>query len=253
MRKSVHLIATFTLIAAAAFPATIGAENCKTDACGNGSIANTKPDAAGFVKVMKAFGHTLKFWWSDGSFYTPDQVDASVTGGLDTVIGDAANITFYSTHGGSNVQRYWLTTGRTMPIDGVLTCESYTSHPQTGKQWWKLGDGQNRILNLSTCHGLQLTDLGHWNAVAKGLHLICGYDGEMSDSPSVGSSYAFLGNLGFSAKQAWFAARPSGDRAVVMAYGTSPSNAINRRDKERFSSSMAAATPHSWRAWAWIQ
>jgi hypothetical protein len=254
--KSKLILAIAATLAAYCLPAsaaTYGAEYCQKDACGNGTINNTKPDAEGFASMMSFFGHTRRFLWANGDFWPNDNVDNSVSGGLDAYYGDNANITFFSTHGGSNAARFVMTTGKYKVIDGLNTCGSYTSNPNTGTQWWKLGNGSNRIVNLSTCHGLELTDLAHWDAVVNGAHMICAFDGNESDSPSVGSSYAFFGNLGFSVKQAWFTARPGGNKAVVMAYGTSASNAVSRRDGESFFSSMAAAPPHSWRAWAWIQ
>jgi hypothetical protein len=231
---------------------TVGAEYCQTDACGDATISNTKPDASGFISMMQAFGHSKKFLYGNTNFWPEDEVDCSVSGGKDCLYGDTANITFFSTHGGSDATRFRMTTGVTHVVDGISTCKSYTSN---GNQWWKLGNGAGttRILNLSTCHGLELTDLAHWNAVAQGLHMITGFDGSESDSPSVGQNYAFWGCLGFSVKQAWFNARPSGNKAVVMAYGTSSADAVNRRDNESFGWSMAQASPHSWRAWAWIQ
>jgi hypothetical protein len=233
--------------------ATVGAEYCQTDACGDATISNTKPDASGFITMMQAFGHTRNFLYGNASFWPEDEVDCSVSGGKDCLYGDTANITFFSTHGGSDATRFRMTTGVTHTVGGISTCKSYTSN--SGTQWWKLGNGAGatRILNLSTCHGLELTDLAHWDGVAQGLHVITGFDGNESDSPSVGQNYALWGNLGCTVKQAWFNARPGGNKAVVMAYGTSSSDAVNRRDNERFSWSMAQAAPHSWRAWAWIQ
>ncbi|HEY3414945.1 MAG TPA: DUF6345 domain-containing protein [Armatimonadota bacterium] len=232
--------------------ATVGAEYCQTDACGNATISNTKPDASGFIGMMQVFGHTKRFLYGNSDFWPDDEVDCSVPGGKDCLYGDTANITFFSTHGGSDATRFRMTTGATHTVGGISTCRSYTS--DGGVQWWKLGNGfgHTRILNLSTCHGLDLTDLAHWDAVAQGLHMITGFDGNESDSPSVGQNYAFWGNIGFSVKQAWFSARPGGNTAVVMAYGTTAAIAVNRRETESFGSSMEQAPPHSWRAWAWI-
>lgn len=255
MKKTLSSAALALLITvpSGAFAATFGAEYCQTDACGNATISNTKPDASGFVNTMQAFGHTRKYFFGNASFWPEDMVDPSVSGGKDHLYGDNANITFFSTHGSSNATRFLMTTGATHTIDGVNTCRSITNNG--GRQWWKLGNGsgRTRILNLSTCQGLQLTDLAHWDSVAQGLHIITGYDGNMSDSASVGGNYAWYGNVGCTVKQAWFAARPSGNKAVVMAYGTSQADALNRRDNERFTWSMNQASPHSWRAWAWIQ
>ncbi|HEY3267811.1 MAG TPA: DUF6345 domain-containing protein [Armatimonadota bacterium] len=232
---------------------TVGAEYAQTNTCGWATIPNTKPDAEGFVNMMQAFGHTKRYLYGNGSFWPEDAVDCTVPGGLDCYYGDRPNVVFYSTHGGSSATRFRMAAGATHTVDGISTCTSDTNNPVTGRQWWKLGDNSARILCLSTCQGLQLTDLSHWDSVAKGLHMICGFDGSESDSPSVGGSFALWGNLGLTVKQAWFNARPSGNKAVVMAYGTSQADAINRREGERFSSSMAAIPPHSWRAWAWIQ
>lgn len=252
MRTAIALMSLLAVSLTAARAATVGAEYCQDDACGNAVIYNTKPDAKGFVSMMQLFGHSKVFLWGNSDFYPEDNVDRSVPPGLDALYGDNANMTYFSTHGGSSTARFLMTTGVNHIVDGLNTCRSYTSHPTTGKQWWKLGDEDLRILNLSTCHGLELAHLAHWDAVATGLHMICGFNGNESDSPSVGSTYAFLGNIGFTVKQAWFAARPPGNCAVVMAYGVNQADAQNRRANEKFSWSMARLGPHTWRAWAWI-
>lgn len=255
MKHAIRLAAALGLMACfapSATSVTFGAEYCQDDACGNAYIGNTKPDATGFVAWMQMNGHTKRFFYGNLDFWPKDPVDNSVPGGLDNLIGDYPNVLFLSTHGASNSAYYYPTMGRSLSIDGMNTCRSYTRNPSTGKQWWKLGDDNLRILHLSTCEGLELTDLAHWDAVANGLHLITGYDGGMADTPSAGMKIAFYGNMGFSLKQAHFLSRVSGDRAVIMAYGVTRADAINRRDNEKYSWSMARLGPHAWRAWAWV-
>jgi hypothetical protein len=202
---------------------------------------------------MTVFGHTRRYLYGNGNFWPNDEVDSSVSGGLDSFYGDNANITFYATHGGSNANYFEMATGKVATIDGRSTCTSITDNPSTLKQWWKLGNGTARILSLSTCQGLELSDLAHWDGVADGIHMITGFDGSESDSPSVGGNYAYWGNLGCTVKQAWFMARPSGNKSVVMAYGVNSADAFNRRDHEKFSWSMARLGPRTYRAWAWIK
>lgn len=233
--------------------ATVAAEYAETNACGWAAIPNTKPDASGFAFWMGWFGHSTHFVYGNGDFWPNDEVDSSVSGGLDAWYGDRPNIMYFASHGGSSAARFVMAAGVKKVVDGMDTCTSETQNAATGHQWWKVGNMNGRILCLSTCQGLQLTDLAHWDAVAKGLHMITGFDGNESDNPSVGGNFAFMGNLGLTVKQAWFAARPPGNKAVVMAYGTSLADAVNRRENERFSSNMAPLPPHSWRAWAWIQ
>lgn len=255
--KRLQPAAALLVTALAAMPlaraATVAAEYCQDDACGNAIINNTKPDAEGFVSWMQAFGHTKKFLYGNGNFWSADNVDSSVSGGLDSLYGDNANIVFYSTHGGSSAANFRMTTGRTMTIDGLSTCKSYTDNPNTGKQWWIDGDKSARIICLSTCHGLELSDLAHWDGVADGIHMLTGFDGNESDSPSVGANFALWANFGCSVKQAWFSARPSGNKAVVMAYGVNSGDAVNRRDNEKVTWSMARLGPRTYRAWSWIQ
>lgn len=239
--------------------ATVAAEYSQTNACGWATIPNTKPDAEGFISWMTAYGHTRKYLYGNTNFWPDDVVDHSVSGGLDNLYGDNANITFYSSHGGSNANYFEMATGAVHTIDGVSTCTSNTDNPNTLKQWWKLGDGQARIVSLSTCQGLQLSDLAHWDGVANGIHMLTGFNDSESDSPSVGGNYAFYGNFSLlglpvmTVKQSWFSARPSGNNAVVMAYGINQADAVNRRDNEKFSWSMARLGPRTYRAWAWIQ
>lgn len=231
--------------------ATVGAEYANTDACGNATLPNADNNANDFVSVMQSFGHTRRFVYGNSLFWPEDLVDNSVPSGLDDWIGDRPNILFLESHGGSSSARFRITTGVTHTVDGVSTCRSYTSNPNTGTQWWKMGDDNLRILSMLTCHGLELSDLPHWNAVANGIHMITGGSGNMYDSSSTGFNYAFWGNLGLTVKQAWFNAA-SADVTVVMAYGVDRDDAINRRDHEKFSWSMARLGTRTWRAWSWI-
>lgn len=263
MRKKTQALLAGAAILCAALPtaraATVGAEYAQSNACGWATIPNTKPDADGFMAWMQAFGHTRAFYYGNTNFWPNDTVDASVSGGLDNWYGDNANITYFATHGGSSASNFVMATGVTHTIDGVSTCTSDIVNPNNGKQWWKMGDGQARIISLSTCQGLQLTDLAHWDGVANGIHMITGFNDNESDSPSVGGNYAFYGNFSFfgtptfTVKQAWFAARPSGNNPVVMAYGVNAADAFNRRDNEKFNWSMARLGPRTYRAWAWIK
>lgn len=244
---------------AAAWAGTVGVEWTQNNGCGWAHLTNTKPDAETFAGMMAAFGHPTIFDWGDSDFWPDDEIDCSVPGGKACIYGDTVNFYFASTHGGSNSSYYEMATGVVHTIDGLSTCTSDTLNPNNSRQWWDLGKKQTRILNLSTCHGLELTDLAHWDSVADGLHMICAFDGEESDAV-MGGNYAFYGNWtvppffpGFSIKQAWFTARPGGNTAVVMAYGVNQADAVNRRDNEQFSWNMSRLGPRTYRAWAWIQ
>lgn len=233
-----------------AHAATVGGEYANQDACGNAYLPNAGANVKGFVSMMQLFGHTRRFVYGNAAFWPDDLTATSVAGGKDNLYGDTVNHLYLSSHGGSDAQRFRITTGATRTIDGISTCRAWTRNPNTGDYWWRLGDGEVRILNLYTCHGLELSDLAHWDTVAQGLHLITGGSGNMYDSASAGGTYAFYGNLGFSVKSSWFSA-VSADTRVVMAYGTSQSDAVNRRDKEKFSWSMARLGQSAWRAWSW--
>lgn len=255
----IAILGAFVLAAPALRAGTVGVEWTQTNGCGWAHLTNTKPDALSFAGMMAAFGHPTSFAWGDGDFWPDDEIDCSVPGGKACIYGDTVNFYFASTHGGSNSNFYEMATGVNHTIDGLSTCTSDTRNPNNLNQWWDLGKNQTRILNLSTCHGLELTDLAHWDIVADGLHMICAFDGEESDAV-MGGNYALYGNLNFpffgnlfSIKQAWFAARPGGNKAVVMAYGVNQGDALNRRDNEQFSWNMSRLGPRTWRAWAWIQ
>jgi hypothetical protein len=253
----ISYIVTVIILAVAAFSAnaaTVGVQWVQTDACGNSTINNTKPDAQGFGAWMQWFGHTRKFQLGNANVWPNDTVDQTVSGGMDQWYADDVNMYYVATHGSSNSQRFLITMGSTKVIDGINTCRSWTRNPNTNAQWWRLGDRNARIVNLAVCQGLQLEHIPNWDPISRGIHMITGYHGNMKDSPSIGGTYAFYGNLpGVTVKQAWFAARPSGDRAVVLAYGTSLNDALNRRDNQRFSWSMARLGHRTHRAWSWIQ
>ncbi|HEY3414946.1 MAG TPA: DUF6345 domain-containing protein [Armatimonadota bacterium] len=242
-------LAVSLLLPAGSRAGTVGGEYANQDACGNAYLPAAGDNVGGFVSMMQVFGHTRRFLYGNSSYWPDDLVMCSVPGGKDCLYGDTVNHLYLSSHGGSDATRFRITTGATRIVDGISTCRAWTSNGST--QWWSMGDGSVRILNLYTCHGLELSDLPHWDAVAQGLHVITGGSGNMYDSASAGTNYAFLGNIGFSIKSAWFAS-VSADTKVVMAYGVSQSDAINRRDNETFNWSMARLGPKTWRAWSWV-
>lgn len=253
--KHMSWFAALVLLATGAGAATVGVQYVQSDACGNGTISNTKPDAQGYGAWMKHFGHTRKFQLGNTNVWPNDTVNQpTVAGGMDPWYADDVNMFYIATHGSSSPARFVYTAGSSKVIDGSSTCRSTTFNAATNRQWWRLGDKNARIVNLATCQSLQLEHLAHWDAVANGIHLLTGFHNNVKDSPSIGGTYGFYGNLpGVTVKQAWFAARPKGDRAVVMAYGTSLNDALNRRENEKFSSSMARLGPRTHRAWSWIQ
>jgi hypothetical protein len=230
---------------------TVAAEYANQDACGNAYLGNADNNAQDFVNWMQAFGYARRFVYGNSLFWPDDLVSSTVSGGKDNLYGDTTNILFLESHGGSDAAKFRITTGATRTIDGYSTCRSYTEHPTTGNQWWQLGDGDLRVLCLLSCHSLELTDLAHYDGVARGIHMITGGDGNMYDSNGSGFGVAFWGCLGLTIKQAWFG-NTSADTWVVMAYGTTSSEAASRRDGERFSSSMVRETSTQWRAWSWV-
>jgi hypothetical protein len=247
-------------VAAGSQALTFGAQYVQTDACGNGTISNTKPDASGFVTWMQFYGHQRKFFFANKDAWPGDVISSHISGGEDSSYADDVNIYYVATHGSSNATSGFLyTAGSTKTVDGLSTCRARTRHPSTGAMWWRMGDKNNRILSLGTCQGLNLTDLHTWDPVQRGLHIITGFDRNVSDNPNIGGNYGFYGNMPFTTvKQAWFLATPpkgSGstpNRGVIMAYGTSLNDAVNRRDNQRFSWSTARLGTATHRAWAWI-
>ncbi len=231
----------------------MGGEYTNDDACGNPHLSAADDDVHGFINVMKAFGHTRKFVWGNTLFWPEDLVDCSVTGGIDCNWGDKVTAMYLHSHGGSTPEAFRITTGVFHEIDGINTCRSYTY--RNNKQWWKLGDKNLRYLFMVSCHSLELDHLAHWDGVAKGIHIITGGDGDLFSRSSRGSTFALLMNMPIfkqTIKSAWFSVRGSNETVVVMAYGSSRSDAINRRDREKLGWSTARVSPVTWRAWAWI-
>ncbi|HEY3411917.1 MAG TPA: DUF6345 domain-containing protein [Armatimonadota bacterium] len=233
---------------------TVAAEYCTTDACGNPTLPNASGNATGWMGVMQGFGYTRRFVYGNSAFWPDDLVSCSVPGGKACIYDDTANLVFLESHGGSDADKFRITTGVTHTIDGVSTCRAWTRNPGTLNQWWAIGANSMRILSMVSCHSLELTDLAHWDGVTPGLHMIAGGDGELYDNPGRGGNYAFYGTMPFfTVKQAWFAAHDWGhETAVVMAYGVDAGDAVNRRENERFNWGMSPLGPHTYRAWSWI-
>lgn len=189
---------------------------------------------------MKIFGHLI---WS---------IVQSPEGG-DCVYGDQPTALYLHSHGGSTSEAFRITAGITESVDGTNTCRSYTYN--NNKQWWKLGDGNLRYLLMVSCHSIELAHISHWDGAARGIHIITGGDGDMYDTSGRGVLFAFFTEswiFNMTIKSAWFSVRDSDETAVVLAYGSSREDAINRRDNERFGWSLARVTPVTWRAWSWI-
>jgi hypothetical protein len=255
-KKFWYLFLNITLIASlfCLMSFDIGAEYTNKDACGNDELPDADDDAYGFTNTMKSFGHTSKFIWGNANFWPEDLVDCSVSGGLDCYYGDNVTALYLHSHGGSTTEAFRITTGTTHKIDNINTCRSYTY--ANSKQWWKLGDKNLRYLFMVSCHSLQLSDLAHWDGVAKGIHMITGGSGLMYSNGTRGSTFAWLINFSLfrqTLKDAWFSVRNSDDVIVVMAYGSSRDDALNRRDHEKLTWSTAPVSPSSWRAWAWVE
>lgn len=245
--------AALLLTQAAALAATVGAQYVTQDTAGNSFVPNTETNAKGFANTMAAFGHTKKFATGNSNFWTGDLVDPVVTGSWDQSFADNVNIYFVSGHGFSQPNHFAIGVGRNNTVDGILGNYSYTRHPTTGNQWWRLGNKNLRMLHMVSCSSVQLAHLSHWDPVAQGLHLITGGDGLMYDKKGRGAAFALYGTfLNLPVKSAWFLARDSRERPVVVAYGTSVNDAVNRRDNERFNWSMARLGTKTHRAWWYI-
>jgi hypothetical protein len=252
-RNALALGIVLGMMGGAASATTVGAEYANNDACGNDTLPNADNNAGDFYNVMGVFGYSKKFLYGNALYWPDDITSSTVSGGKDNLYGDNTNILFLESHGGSDSARFRITTGATRTIDGTSTCRAWTSNPSTGNQWWKLGDGQLRILCLLSCHSLQLEDLAHFDAAAQGIHMITGGSGNMYDSGGSGFGVAFWGGgMGQTVKQAWFG-NTSADTWVVMAYGSTQADAVNRRDNERFGwAGGGRVSPTAWRAWSWV-
>jgi hypothetical protein len=230
--------------------ATVGAEWATWDTNGDPKLPNAYGNARDFYNVMGWFGHTKKFLAGDSNFWTGDLVDPIVSGSWDSSYADNANIYLFETHGASDSAAYYYSPGHNNVVNGITT--SIAGTKISGVQWSKLGNKSARIVNMITCHGLELNHLSHWDPVADGIHMLTGGTGLMYDHSGRGFNYAFYGNLGLTVKQAWFNAAGGDESPVVMAYGVNASDAFNRRDHEKFSWSMARLGPRTYRAWSWL-
>lgn len=234
----------------AARAATVGAQWATYDTNGDPKLPNAYSNVRDFYNVMGAFGHTKKFLAGDSNFWTGDLADPIVSGSWDSSFSDNANIYIFETHGASDSAAYYYSPGHDNTVNGVSSSIGGTRI--NGAQWSKLGNKNARIVNMITCHGLELSDLAHWDSVADGVHMFTGGTGLMYDISGRGFNYALWGNFGLTVKQAWFNAAGNSETPVVMAYGVNKGDAVNRRNNEKFSWSMARLGPRTYRAWSWI-
>jgi hypothetical protein len=222
------------------------------------NLSKTHDSAAGFRNYLSQF-HQANFARQDTGVSTwlfhdtsSSNYDIWNDGGIDYGI-DAVRAAFHSSHGGlsGNVYRTsmgfnWNSTGWNARSDQMAL----------GGDYWSFGNERLRYMFWDTCNSIMFSGGNSpyttWGPRAKGIRMIFGYDTTSVDNANYGKYFWEEWNKNKTFKYAFLDAswRIATDQTpVVLAFGATQSEAISRRDGERYLYGGSAS--NSWGAWSW--
>jgi hypothetical protein len=201
-----------------------------------------------FWEEMQKRGHPKIFSWGNDNawerdFRHPDH------GGDSLNWSDNVHFLFYSDHGGN-----WANTMHIAFSKARDNCLGASSQ-------WKLGSKQLKWLVLDCCQCVLNTSAAHvaavWFPPAHGIHMIFGYVGDGHDAAStrfMGKNFGKRAGNGEKLGNAWldtaYSSSPD-DNPIVMAFGATEAEAINRRDNETVNWRDWNVSSSNWVAWKW--
>jgi PKD repeat protein len=155
------------------------------------NLNNSKANAEGFLKDMRAGG--VQGWiWGDSAVFESDFTDRAVkAGGNDSAYADNVDMLFYSGHGNAN--------GFT-----VANGDGFVAHNEV--RW---GDVDVEWMVASACEVLQPNASDgtvRWLKAFHGLHLLLGYATLTADTAAEGQWFSHYLHRGYRVRDAWAAA-----------------------------------------------
>lgn len=227
----------------------VGAEWINTfhdDACKQGNLSYRDDRAIEFCNEMQERGHDKVFCWGNDNAWERDFRHPDYGGDSLNWI-DNVHFLFYSDHGGN-----W---GDKMHIAFSKARDKCLGN--SGE--WKLGVKSLKWLVLDCCQCVLNTTGAHIGAVyfppAHGIHMIFGYVGNGHDSHSTRHMGKYFGQKAGNGERlgnAWldtaYSSSPD-DNPIVIAYGASEGEAINRRDNESINWRDYDVTSANWIAY----
>jgi len=175
------------------------------------------------------------------------------SGGIDYGI-DAVMIAFQSSHGGMSSPNHFVTSlGANWSGTGWSARSDLMA---LGGNYWTSGDERLRYMFWDTCDSVKVSGgnspYSTWAPPARGIRFVFGYNTTSIDSPNYGKYFGQEWEKGKVLKTAFLDASwriSTSQSPAVLAFGATQSEAISRRDTERFFTSGAVSK--SWGAWTW--
>jgi hypothetical protein len=223
------------------------------DACEQDDLSTPDDRAGGFYHEMRNKGHYCpigggsgpednRLWGNDNAwerdFRHPDYGGDSLNW-LDNV-----HFGYYADHGGN-----WADTmhiGFSKAVDNCIGASDQ----------WKLGVKMLKWFVLDCCQTVLNTSANHlaavWFPPAHSIHMIFGFVDSNNSGPSgIGRDFGKNAAKGEKLGNAWLNAATVAGTAIVMAYGSTEQEAINRRENETINWRDYDVAAANWLAWKW--
>lgn len=215
-------------------------------ACNQTDLSWTADQAQGFYNHMGANGHTQIFNWGDDNAWETDFTHPAF-GGDSLNWSDNVDFCFFDSHGGNNGTRLNLTFAI-----AHNNCRSFSTQWRLGakKLKWIAFAGCQSVLNSNASH-----IIGVWGGPMKGVHVVCGYIGDSTDSwwsNDLGEDFADDVSTRATIVGAWLDRAYSfwlNDDAIAIAAGATQDEAINRREHETLDFRDTVVSATNWLAW----
>lgn len=227
----------------------VGAEWINTfhkDSCKQGNLSYRDDHAKNFCNEMKNRGHTVEFIYGNDNAWEKDFRHPDFGGNSLNYL-DNVHFFFYSDHGGNFSNTMHIAFSK-----AVNKCLGNSKE-------WKLGVKMLKWFVLDCCQCVLNTNASHISAVwfppAHGVHMIFGFIGNSTDSwwtRNVGKNFGKAAAKGNKLANAWLDAAYSfwaNDDAIAIAFGSTESEAKNRRDNETVNWRDINVTSSNWMAW----
>lgn len=222
------------------------------------NLSYTHESAAGFRNYLNKF-YAANFARQDSAVSTwlfhdtsSSNFDLWSSGGIDYGI-DGVRAAFHSSHGGMSNNVFFTSMGANWSNTGW---NARSDNMALGGNYWSFGDERLRYMFWDTCFSIMYEGGNNpyttWGPRAKGIRMIFGYDTTSVDSPNYGQFFWEEWNKNKTFKQAFLDASwriNTRQSPVVMAFGATQSDALNRRENERYL--YADAVSNAWGAWSW--
>ncbi len=193
--------------------------------CQEDDISTSEERAVGFYKEMGKRGHDQVFCYGNDDAWEQDFRHPDFGGDSLNWL-DNVHFCYYADHGGN-----WDNTFH-------IAFSTQKDYCLGNSRQWKLGVKMLKWFVLDCCNGiLDPEDKSHiqdvWGRRTRGVHMIFAFvDGRLSHVASVGRDFGKKAAKGEVLSTAWLDAAEDAGTPIVIAFGATIEEAINRRNNE---------------------